>query len=172
MPQTAKPIGHVPVPLIIFGFLSLLLGTATEVMGAFEGLNESMRELWFANGLVIRAEMGLPGLAGILITAAASFGLIAAILGTPGSGRRVVLGASALFLSLTLIPAFAVWGILWKPFGLILAVIWSWFSASIYARIHRMPCEGIVEDDAQNVIRLQEGEHMTKQHSNRADGQG
>ena len=172
MPQTAKPIGHVPVPLITFSYVSLLLGTATEVMGAFRGLNGSMRELWSANGLVIRAEMGLPGFVGILITAAASFGLIGAILGTPGGGRRAVLGASALLLSLSLIPTFAVWGILWKPFGLILAVIWSWFSASIYARSHRMPCEGIVEDDAQNVIRLQEGEHMTKQHSNRADGQG
>lgn len=172
MPQTAKPIGHLPVPLIIFSFVSLLLGTATEVMGAFDRLNESIRGLWAANSLVIRAEMGLPGMAGVLITASASFGLIAAILGTPGGGRRAILGASALFLSLTLIPAFAVWGIFWKPFGLILAVIWSWFSATIYARTHRMPCEGILEDDAQNVIRLEKGEHMTKQHSNRADGKG
>ena len=172
MPQTAKPIGNLTFPLILFSFVSLLLGTATEVMGAFGGLNEMMRRFWSDNNLNIHAEMGLPGLTGILITAAASCGVIAAILGTPGGGRRAVLGVSALFLSLTLIPAFAVWGIFWKPFGLILAVIWSWFSATIYTQTHRMPCEGVLEDDAQNVIRLEGGGHMTKQHSNRADGQG
>lgn len=172
MPQTAKPTGHVPVPLITFSLVSFLFGTATELMGAFDGVYQLMRGLWAANALEIRAEMGLPGIIGILITAAASFGLIAAILGTPGGGRRTILGASAVFLSLTLAPAFAVWGIFWKPFGLILAVIWSWFSATIYARTHRMPCEGGGEDDAENVIRLEEGEHLTQQNSNRADGQG
>lgn len=172
MPQTAKPIGYFPVPLIIFSFVSLLLGTATEFMGAFDGLNEWLRTLWAANALEIRAEIGLPGKAGILLTAASSFGLISAILGTPGTVRRAILGASALFLSFTLIPAFAVWGVLWKPFGLILAVIWSWFSATLYAQTHLMPCEGRPGDEAQNVIRLEEGEHMTKQHSSRADGQG
>jgi hypothetical protein len=116
--------------------------------------------------------MGLPGKIGIVLTAVASFGLIAAILGTPGSVRRAILGASVLLLSFTLVPVFAVWGYFWKPFGVILAVIWSWFSATVYAQTHRMPCEGRQGEDAQNVIRLKEGEHMTKQHSSRADGQG
>ena len=82
MPQTAKPIGHFPVPLIIFGFVSLLLGTATEVLGAFNGATESLRGLLESGGLVIQSEMGLPGMVGVFVTAAASFGLIAAILGT------------------------------------------------------------------------------------------
>lgn len=171
MPQTAKPIGHFSVPLTIFGSVSLLLGTATEAMGAFDGLTESLRGVWQSGGLEILAEMGLPGLVGILITAAASFGLVAAILGTPGTGRRLIIGFSSVVLTLTLIPAFAVWGIFWKPFGIGLAVLWSWFSASIYAHTHRMPCEGGIEDSAENVIRL-EGDHMTKQHSKRSDGQG
>lgn len=169
--ETEKPTGHLPVPLITFSFVSLFLGTATEAMGAFDGLNEWVRGLWVTNGLEIRGEMGLPGKTGIVLTAAVSFGLIAAILGTPGSARRLILGASVSLLSFTLVPVFAVWGYFWKPFGLILAVIWSWFSATVYAQTHRMPCEGR-RDDAQNVIRLKEGEHMTKQHSSRADGQG
>ena len=130
-------------------------------MGAFDGLNEWARGLWATNGLELRGEMGLPGKIGIVLTAVASFGLIAAIL-----------GASVLLLSFTLVPVFAVWGYFWKPFGVILAVIWSWFSATVYAQTHRMPCEGRQGEDAQNVIRLKEGEHMTKQHSSRADGQG
>ena len=171
MPQTAQPIGHLSVPLTVFGSVSLLLGTAAEAMAIFDGLTESLRGLWESGGLEIQAEMGLPGMVGLFIAAAASFGLVAAILGTPGTGRRLIVGFSALLLTLSLIPAFAVWGIFWKPFGVVLAVLWAWFSATIYAQTHRMPCEGVIEDTAKNVIRL-EGDHMTKQHSKRSDGQG
>ncbi|MDB4457073.1 hypothetical protein N9019_01805, partial [Akkermansiaceae bacterium] len=52
--ETEKPTGHLPVPLITFSFVSLFLGTATEVMGAFDGLNESVRGLWATNGLELR----------------------------------------------------------------------------------------------------------------------
>ena len=96
-------------------------------------------------------EMGLFNVVGILITTFTSFGLIFAILSTPSAGRRLVLGFSALLLTIALIPAFAVWGILWKPFGGILAVLWSWVSASIYTATHRMPCEGpLVENHFRN----------------------
>jgi len=173
MPQYAKPAGHVPVPLILFGFVSLLLGTVTEVLGIFEGMTASWRELWESGGrLTIEAEMGLPGMVGIFITAAACFGLVAAILGTPGVGRRIIIGFTALFLTLTLIPAFAVWGIFWKPFGVVLAVAWSWFSAMVYAQKHRMPCDGIAEVPAANVINLK-GEivQQREQRPQESDGQ-
>lgn len=170
MPQTLKPAGQVPVPLITFGFVSLLLGVATEVMGAFRRPTESLRGFWESMSVEVSTEMGLPGAVGVLLTAAASFGLIAAILGTPGIGRRLVLGFSALVVVSFLIPAFAVWGIFWKPYGVILAVVWSWFSATIYAGIHRMPCENLEEPVVKSVIRL-EGDHMTEHHSKTADGQ-
>ncbi len=169
MTQPVKPTGHFPAPLMIFGFVSLLLGVATEVMGAFYGVTDALRGLWKSGGLVIQSEMGLPGMTGILIAAAASFGLVAAILGTPGAGKRGVIGISALLLTLTLIPTFAVWGIFWKPFGMILTVIWAWFSASIYAHTHRMPCEGVVETPAENVITLA-GSLPMKRTQPRADG--
>ncbi len=169
MSQHFKPIGHVPLPLILFSFVSLLLGAVTELIGTFNGVTDSLRGLWKSEGLEIRSEMGLPDMVGIFITAAASFGVVAALLGTPGAGRRVMIGLSALFLSLTLIPAFAVWGIFWKPFGMVLAVVWAWFSATVYTQTHRMPCEGIIEPPAENVIRL-EDDHMTEQHSQRSDG--
>lgn len=169
MSQPVKLRGSFPIPLILFGFLSLLLGTMTELMGAFSGLTDSLRDLWRSGGLEIQSEMGLPGTVGVLITAAACFGVVAAILGTPGGGRRFVIGFSAFFLSMTLIPAFAVWGIFWKPFGMLLAVFWSCFSAMIYAQTHVMPCDETLNSPANNVIRL-EGEHMTEQHSKQSDG--
>ena len=169
MSQATKPVGHFPVPFITFGFVSLLLGVATEMMGVFDGLTASLREVWKSGGLGFEAEMGLPGIVGVMISSAASFGVIAAILGTPGTGRRLVLGVSALILVVALIPAFAVWGIFWKPFGVILSVVWAWFSGMIYTGTHFMPCERGEEPVDKNVIRL-EGDHMTQQHSNQADG--
>lgn len=169
MSQLVKPAGHVPVPLILFGFLSLILGTAAEVIGAFRGPNDSLRDLCADLGLAVRAEMGLPGMVGIFITAAASFGLVAAILGTPGKGRRLILGFSALILVVALFPAFAVWGIFWKPFGVVLAVIWAWFSATIYSGMHVMPCESSEESVDKPVIRL-DGDQMTQQHSRQTNG--
>lgn len=171
MSHHVKPIGQVPVPLLIFGALSLLLGAAVEVVGVFDGATEKLRELWQSGGLEVRAEMGLPGMVGLLVTVLASFGLAGAILGSPGAGRRMILGFSGLFLSLSLIPAFAVWGIFWKPFGMLLAVGWSWFSAMIYAQTHRMPCEIEEVWEAGNVISMERDreEVESKESSN---GQG
>ena len=157
MSRYEKPVGHFPVPLIILGFVSLLLGVATELIGVFRGLNGALREACVDGGLIFNSEMGLPDTVGILVTAAGAFGLVAAILGTPGWARRTIIGVSVLFLTLTLIPAFAVWGIFWKPFGIVIAILWGWLSAAIYAHSHLMPCEGAVGLPAENVIDLDGG---------------
>lgn len=157
MSRFEKSVGHFPVPLIVFGFVSLLLGVATELTGVFRGLNESLRDVCIDGGLIFNSEMGLPDTVGILVTAAGVFGLVAAILGTPGWPRRTIIGVSALFLTLTLIPAFAVWGIFWKPFGMIIAILWGWLSAAIYAHSHLMPSEGMAGLPAENVIDLDGG---------------
>ena len=171
MSHRAQPVGHVMLPLFVFGAVSLLLGTAPEVMGVFNGATEALRGWWRSGGLEVRGEAGLPGVVGILLTGLACFGLAGAILGTPGSGRRMILGATTLLLVLGLIPAFAVWGIFWKPFGMLLAVVWAWFSAMTYATRHRMPCEREERSGARNVIEL-DGEREGLQVSRRSTGQG
>lgn len=170
MSQFEKPAGRVAIPLLIFGVLSLVMGVATELMGVLRGPSGYLRNACVEGGLVFRADMGLPDPAGLLVTSVACFGLVAAILGTPGGGRRFVLGFSAVFLSLALIPAFAVWGIFWKPFGTIIAVTWAWLSAWIYARSHRMPCEGEAEVPAANVIDL-DGSRGAENYKRLSDGQ-
>jgi hypothetical protein len=71
---------------------------------------------------------------------------------------------------LGLIPAFAVWGIFWNPFGMLLSVGWAWFSASVYAQTHRMPCEAIESGEAENVIQIDNGAG-TGVKANRSNGQ-
>jgi len=170
MPHRPRPAGHFAAPLVILSFVALGLGFATEKMGIFNGANEALRGVWNERGLVIESEMGLPGTVGILLTAFASFGVIFAILGTPGEGRRAILGMSAVFLSVALLPCFAVWGIFWKPFGMILGVVWGWMSAAIYAHGHVMPCEISLSVAAENVVISMSGEQITES-SSQADGQ-
>lgn len=164
MSAHSKPTGHLALPLITFSFLSLILGIAVELIGVFEPMTIALHEWFTTKGVVLKANMGLPGLVGILITALASFGLTAAILGTPGNGRRAIIGITTFMLCLFLVPAFSVWGIFWKPFGVLLAVGWSWFSSSIYAYTHLMPCE-IVVAPAVNIINFEDESqtpHRTK----------
>jgi len=171
MAHSSKPTGHLPVPLLIFGSVSLLLGLVAEVAGVFEGPTLALREAWEAGGLGLEVEAGLPGVSGFLVTAVASFGLVGAILGTPGVGRRLILGFSALLLTVGLIPACAVWGVFWNPFGVILAVIWSWFSAMVYAQTHEMPCEEGARWEAENVIRMDQDPVEEEESRNRSNGQ-
>jgi len=125
--------------------------------------------MWENLGISFSASTGVNQLSGFLIALVSILGLVAAVLGTPGDGRRVILGFSALALALALAPVFAVWGIFWKPFGLFLGLFWAWFSAFLYARTHRMPCEGAREKSAQNVIPIK-GNLPPKSRSARSDG--
>lgn len=140
-----------------------------EVLGVFDHATASLRALCESGGVELTQTAGLPDLLGMLVTAAASFGLAAAVLLTPGNGRRIILGISALLLGVVCVPSFGVWGIFWKPFGMILAIFWSWFAAFLYARSHRMPCEGMTSEAAGNVIPLS-GERSTEDHSLLSDG--
>ncbi|MDB4409091.1 hypothetical protein N9165_03400, partial [Akkermansiaceae bacterium] len=95
-----KQVGQVPVPLFIFSTVSLLLGFMTELLGVFDGVNESLQTSFEASSFVFRAVSGLPEGIGVLVVALAAGGMSASILTSPGNGRRVVLGVTALILSL------------------------------------------------------------------------
>ncbi|MDA7931579.1 hypothetical protein N9B42_01280 [Akkermansiaceae bacterium] len=164
-----KPTGRFAISFSIFSIVALLLGFAAELTGTFDGPNATLEKAWENGGIVLSRSTGLTNLSGFLIGTCAILGLVAAVLGTPGNARRVILGLSALALSLALIPVFAVWGIFWKPFGLTLGIFWAWFSSFIYARTHRMPCEGVTENSAQNVIHMKHG-LPPENRSRRSDG--
>ncbi len=169
MKSYPKPSGHVAGPLLIFGSVSLVLGFAVEFLGIFAGAEQSLQERWKSTEMVFRGSLGAASPVGLLFGAAVSYGLVGAILGTPGIGRRMILGFSALVLGLALMPVLAVWGIFWKPFGLSFMILWAWFSAMIYASRHAMPCEGWIATDAPNVISLN-GELSGEEKHEQANG--
>jgi len=150
-------MGHIAGPLLILGSVSLILGFTAEFLGLFGNAEQRLLGMWESSENSFNHELGATSPVGILLGAALGYGLVGAILGTPGMGRRFVLGLSAFALGLALSPVMAVWGIYWKPFGLCLTGLWAWFSAMIYTHGHRMPCEVSAEDgEAQNVISMEE----------------
>ncbi|MGJ8696415.1 MAG: hypothetical protein ACSHYF_08850 [Verrucomicrobiaceae bacterium] len=163
-----QPAGRVTFPLYVFSFVALILGVSAEAMGVFSGLNESLKGGLESGGMILDREAGIMGAWGFIGAAAVIFGLTGAVLATPGTGRRLVLGVTALVLAAALIPVFAVWGVFWKPFGLLLGLLWGWLSAFLYARVHRMPAEGELMNPA-NVISMNDSQ-STPPTSRRADG--
>lgn len=155
--QHHQPAGRFAISFSIFSLVALLLGFAAELIGIFDNANASLRSAWENGGITFWTTTSVTDLSGFLIATCAILGIAAAVLGTPGNSRRLILGLSALALSLALIPVFAVWGIFWKPFGLTLGLFWAWFSSFLYARTHRMPCEADPENSAQNVIPMKHG---------------
>ncbi len=169
MKSSVKPPGHLAGPLLVFGSVSLVLGFAVEFLGVFRGAEEALLSVWKASGREFQLELGATSPLGILIGAAVCYGLTGAILGSPGIGRRLILGSSTFALGLALMPVLAVWGIFWKPFGLGLMILWAWFSAMIYAQGHRMPCDGAEGEEADNVISM-DGKLSPKVKGGRANG--
>lgn len=149
-----KPPGQVPGPLLVLGSVALVLGFAVDLMGVFRVPTENLLQMWQAAGVKVERSVGITNPLGILAGAAVSYAMVGAILGTPGEGRRAILGFSVFLLSLLLVPVLGVWGIFWKPFGFCLMVLWAWVSAAVYAHGHRMPCEGVEEDPAENIISI------------------
>ncbi|MEJ6567373.1 MAG: hypothetical protein QNL80_00785 [Akkermansiaceae bacterium] len=164
-----QPAGRIMVSFPIFSLVALLLGVATEFMGIFDPANEWLRGGWESGGIDFSTTAGLTGPTGFLIGLVSVFALVAAILGTPGDLRRIIIGLSGLILSLALIPVFAVWGIFWKPFGMTLGILWAWFSSFLYARTHRMPCDVVNRGEIENVTQIKK-DLLEQTRSRRSDG--
>lgn len=173
MNSPRKAAGQVTGPLVIFGLLAMLLGIVSEVVGAFSGMNEGLRGLWESGGWVFERELGVPDAGVLLVMAVASFGLIGGILTTSGRARRVILGVSVIFLGVGMSPVMAVWGVFWEPFGVLLAVGWAWFSASVYASRHLMPCEVDGNEEAKKEEVILSGESpVVRVTAEKTDEQG
>ena len=82
-----------------------------------------------------------------------TFGVVFAIEGTPGAGRRVMLLLSGLVVLGMASPVLALWGVFWNPFVLLLAVFWAGLVAMLHAG-HRDKAEALRIADEQNVVRM------------------
>lgn len=143
------------VTLLVLGAVSLLLAMAVDGLRIFSTGESALRAVLETGGFVFARELGLRSVSGMILGLVACFGMVAMVLGSPGTMRRVMLGLSLMILVAMLLPVFAAWGIFWQPLSLLLGVLWAFLSSLLYADRHRMPCEG-VEPSARisNVIHM------------------
>ena len=136
----AQPVGFVWVPAATIAGLSMILAGGLELLGFLARLNAGIARFVSRNQAEIFPRR-LPEWWVWLAAGVFALGLAAAILGTPGHGRRVVLWLTAVFLvgawapvlSLAAhVPAIAV------PW---VATLWSGACALVYAANHRMACD-------------------------------
>lgn len=137
------PDGRVDVPGLLYGSVGLALGIALQWMGAFKRADGWIYE-WLNKPLFRDSAPELPTIQlTTLIAAVFCYGLAFAVLDSVGMWRKVVLGVTAMVLTLAMVPAFAVWNVYFSPVLQITGVFWSWFCVVLYAQHHRMPCDSV-----------------------------
>lgn len=138
--DTIYPEGKLAGSCLLFGGLSLALAFALQSLGLFQQGDIWLQQYlsWmFSESL----RMTAPDHLLFIVAAIFSFGIAFAVLDSPAAWQRLVLGATALFLVLTIVPACALWQIYFSPFLVGVAFFWAWFCAIMYASQHAMPCE-------------------------------
>ena len=134
------PQGRLAGSTLLYGGLSLALAFALQSLGLLQG-----GDLWLKQYLssVFSESLHIivPGHLLFIVAAIFSFGTAFAVLDSPAAWQRLVLGAIALVVLLTLVPACALWQIYFSPFLVGVAFFWAWFCAMMYSSQHTMPCE-------------------------------
>jgi hypothetical protein len=134
------PAGHVPLPALAIGGLSMALAAGMEWLGILPRVNAGIARIVSRGGAETFPKQ-LPDWALWLAAAAFAFGLAAAILGTPGPGRRVILWLSAVILVAAWAPVLSLAAHAPDIAAPWIATVWSGVCALVYTSRHRMPCD-------------------------------
>jgi hypothetical protein len=138
--QQPRPPGHVLVPAAAIGGLSLVLATGLEALGFLKRLNAEIGAMVSPHGLE-KFPKHLPDWSIWLAAAGFSFGLAAAILGTPGHVRRAVLWITAVVLTGAWAPVLSLAAHSPDIAAPWIATLWSGVCAMVYATNHRMSAD-------------------------------
>jgi len=139
-PDIIYPRGRLASSCLLFGGLSLALACALHSLGLFEP-----GDIWLQQFLSWMFSETLRTLVPdhllFMVAAIFSFGIVFAVLDSPATWQRLVIGVIALVVVLTVVPACALWQLYFSPFLVGVAFFWAWFCAMMYAGQHTMPCE-------------------------------
>lgn len=135
-----RPEGHVLVPDVAIGSLSLLLAAGLGLLGVLDRVNQVVGGI-VSQGAVSNFPKALPHWAVWLATALFAFGLSFAILSVAGTWRRLVLWITAMVVVAAWAPVLALAAHAPDIAAPFIAVIWSGVCALVYAGNHRMACD-------------------------------
>ena len=135
------PAGHVLLPAAAIGGLSLGLAAGLELLGVLARVNAGIARI-VSRGGAEKFPKHVPDWCVWLAAALLACGLAAAILGTPGPVRRVILWLSAVVLVAAWAPVLSLAAHAPEIGAPWIATLWSGVCAIVYSARHRMPCDG------------------------------
>ena len=113
------------MPALLYGSVGLLLSYALHWSGMFKRVDalllETMSNPFFHEGVAAQPTM----LSVMVVAGVFCYGIAFAVLDSPSVWRRVLLGITAMILTVAMVPAFAVWSIYFSPFVQLVGVFWS-----------------------------------------------
>ena len=135
-----RQTGHVLVPSAAIGGLSMVLAAGLGLLGVLDRSNTAVARLVSPEGAG-RFPKQLPDWIIWCAAGLMALGLAAAILGTPGNWRRVVLWITAVVLVGAWAPVLSLAAHAPDIAAPWIATVWSGVCAIVYAANHRMPCD-------------------------------
>lgn len=130
--------GRVPVPAAAIGSLAVMLAAGLAGFGMLEPLDAMINHAVGTGGDVSRE---LPATVVWLLVAVVAYGLTFAMLGTPGTWRRLGLWATALVLMAAWAPVMSLAAYRPTVAPWLVAALWSGICSMAYAHNHLMPGE-------------------------------
>lgn len=139
-PTDTHPAGHWLLATAAIGALSMLLVAGLELLGLLERINMVVAAA-VSRGGAEKFPQALPLWVLWLAVVAFAFGTAAALLGTPGFGRRLLLWLSTLVVVAAWAPVLSLAAHAPEIGAPWIATSWSGICAMIYAARHTMPCD-------------------------------
>ncbi len=136
--------GHVLVTAAFIGSLALVLAAGLDALGLTDRADSAIASLV---GQALQQDgptafpKVLPAWGQWLGTALIAYGLALAMLGVPGTWRRLVLWITTLVLVASWAPVLGLAAHAPAIAGPLIAAVWSGACALVYVHSHRMPCE-------------------------------
>jgi hypothetical protein len=135
-----RPTGHVWVPAATIAGLSMILAGGLDLLGFLDHMNAGIAR-FVARKSPENFPQHLPESGIWLAACLLALGLAAAILGSPGHGRRAVLWISAVVLVTAWAPVLSLAAYAPEIAAPGIATIWSGVCALVYAANHCMACD-------------------------------
>jgi hypothetical protein len=141
-PTPPHPAGHLLLPTAAIGGMSLVLAAGLDLLGVLTQMNAGIMRI-VSRGGVETFPKQVPGWCLWLAASLFAFALAAAILGTPGSVRRVMLWLSAVIVVAAWAPVLSLAAHAPEIAGPWIATVWSGVCALVYTSRHRMAVDEI-----------------------------
>ena len=122
--------------------MGLVVGLVLLLLEAGVGFGEWLLNGYLSQGFPEMEILGAASPASLAALVICTFGMVLALEGTPGTGRRIMLLASGLVVLGLASPVLGLWGVFWNPFVVLVSVFWAGVGAAV---------QGVSRDRVENL---------------------